>query len=130
MHQVHRFPLAHMTMSMIRSLPLRLPRLMAKASLIALAAGTLASHAPAQDLTPMPDTGSAAMASAPGFTPGEQTPQLPTLGEGILVSVNDDMITSYDLKQRILLLIVTSGVQVTNENYPAFQQQAMQSLID
>ncbi len=77
-----------------------------------------------------PDTGAAAMASAPAVTPDTQAPQLPQLGEGILVSVNDDMITSYDLKQRMLLLIVTSGVQVTNQNYAAFQQQAMNSLID
>ena len=77
-----------------------------------------------------PDTGTAAMASAPAVTPDTQAPQLPQLGEGILVSVNDDMITSYDLKQRMLLLIVTSGVQVTDQNYQAFQQQALNSLID
>ncbi len=77
-----------------------------------------------------PDTGTAAMASAPAITPDTQAPQLPQLGEGMLVSVNDDMITSYDLKQRMLLLIVTSGVQVTQDNYAAFQQQALNSLID
>ena len=77
-----------------------------------------------------PDTGSAALASAPALTSQTATPELPQLAEGILMSVNEDMITSYDLKQRMLLLIVTSGVQVTNENYTSFQQQALNSLID
>ena len=77
-----------------------------------------------------PDTGSAAMASAPALTSDTPAPDLPSLGEGMLVSVNEDMVTSYDLKQRMLLLIVTSGVQVTNDNYAAFQQQALNSLID
>lgn len=79
---------------------------------------------------PTPDTGSAAMASAPAFKTDASAPELPTLGEGMLVSVNKDMITSYDLKQRMLLLIVTSGVQITQENYESFQQQALSSLID
>ena len=83
-----------------------------------------------QTSTPTPDTGAAAAASAPAVQPDEAAPQLPALGEGILVSVNDDMVTSYDLKQRMLLLIVTSGVQITQENYASFQQQAINSLID
>jgi peptidyl-prolyl cis-trans isomerase SurA len=84
----------------------------------------------AQNFPQTPDTGDAALASQPALTPDTQAPQLPPLAEGILVSVNNDMITSYDLKQRMLLLIVTSGVQVTQENYAAFQQQALNSLID
>ena len=78
---------------------------------------------------PMPDTGAAAAASAP-VTPGGLTPSLPPLGEGVLVSVNDDMISSYDLKQRMLLLMATSGVQVTQDNYAQFQSQALRSLVD
>ncbi len=116
----------------------RLPRSVSRASLIALAAGTLcvcpalAQQAGLPDLSmsPTPDTGSAALASQPALGQNTQTPQLPALGEGMLVGVNDDMVTSYDLKQRMLLLIITSGVQVTNENYASFQQQALNSLID
>lgn len=89
-----------------------------------------ASPVLAQTFPQTPDTGDAALASQPALTPDTQAPQLPPLAEGILVSVNNDMITSYDLKQRMLLLIVTSGVQVTQENYAAFQQQALNSLID
>lgn len=102
----------------------------AVALVLALAAGT--AFAPgsafAQGFTP--DTGAAAQASAPALTPNTPAPELPSLGEGILASVNDDLITSYDLKQRMLLLIVTSGVDITQDNYQAFQQQALNNLID
>ncbi|ESQ84387.1 hypothetical protein AEAC466_08515 [Asticcacaulis sp. AC466] len=97
---------------------------------LALALTAVAGATFAQGLSQTPDTGQAALASSPGLAPGAQAPELPPLGEGILVSVNNDMITSYDLKQRMLLLIVTSGVQVTQDNYAAFQQQALNSLID
>ncbi|ESQ73881.1 peptidylprolyl isomerase [Asticcacaulis sp. AC402] len=90
----------------------------------------LSPHAAIAQEQPTPDTGSAAAASAPGFDQNAPAPQLPKLAEGMLISVNDDMITSYDLKQRMLLLIVTSGVQVTQENYEAFQQQAINGLIN
>ena len=96
----------------------------------AACAGLLVLAAPviAQEATP--DTGDAALASAPALGHDNQAPQLPPLGEGILMSVNKDMITSYDLKQRMLLLMVTSGVQVTQENYSSFQQQAVTSLVE
>ena len=96
---------------------------------LALTCGT-AGLANAQAFGQTPDTGSAALASAPAIHADSAAPEIPALGEGMLVSVNKDMITSYDLKQRMLLLIVTSGVQVTQENYAAFQQQALTSLID
>ena len=79
---------------------------------------------------PTPDTGNAAAASAPAMQPDGPAPSMPALGEGVLVSVNDDIISSYDLKQRMLLLMATSGVQVTQENYAQFQSQALRSLID
>jgi peptidyl-prolyl cis-trans isomerase SurA len=79
---------------------------------------------------PTPDTGTAAAASAPALGLNMQAPQMPSLGEGVLVSVNDDIISSYDLKQRMLLLMATSGVQVTQDNYAQFQQQALRSLVD
>ena len=109
------------------SIPLSSGPLMSKV-LPALSVILMLGAAPAafaQGFPQTPDTGDAALASQPALTPDTQAPQLPPLGEGILVSVNNDMITSYDL-----LLIVTSGVQVTQENYAAFQQQALNSLID
>ncbi|HVZ29231.1 MAG TPA: peptidylprolyl isomerase [Asticcacaulis sp.] len=105
--------------------------LRASALMLGLAAGTASAQGLGpQGLGPMPDTGAAAQASAPALTSNTQAPELPQLGEGILASVNDDMITSYDLKQRMLLLIVTSGVDVNQNNYQAFQQQALNNLID
>ena len=100
---------------------------LALATVLALSTGTASAQGFGQTT---PDTGAAALASQPALAPDTQAPQLPPLGEGILTSVNNDMITSYDLKQRMLLLIVTSGVQVTQENYASFQQQAINSLID
>jgi len=52
------------------------------------------------------------------------------MAEGVLITVNDDLITSYDVRQRMLLLIFTSQIQPTEENLPAIQQQALRGLID
>lgn len=52
------------------------------------------------------------------------------LVEGVLATVNDELITSYDLRQRMLLIIATSQLEPTEENLPAIQQQAMRMLID
>jgi peptidyl-prolyl cis-trans isomerase SurA len=70
-------------------------------------------------------------AAPPAATPQAQ-PQAPRpkLGEAIIATVNDDIVSSYDLRQRLLLLIVTSGVQVTEESYPTYEQQALRDLID
>jgi peptidyl-prolyl cis-trans isomerase SurA len=59
-----------------------------------------------------------------------QQPRRPTLAEGVVAIVNDEIISSYDLRQRMLLLMVTSGVQPTEENVRALQQQALRSLVD
>ncbi len=133
-----------MTQALLRSAPgrsngRRLRAGVSTACAVFLGAATLglayASTAGAQSMPaplqmPTPDTGAAAAASAPALQPGEAAPTIPTLGEGVLVTVNDDIISSYDLKQRMLLLMATSGVQVTQENYTQFQQQAMRSLVD
>ncbi|MBX7247540.1 MAG: peptidylprolyl isomerase [Caulobacteraceae bacterium] len=52
------------------------------------------------------------------------------LGEGVAAVVNDEIITSYDLRQRMTLIIATSGVRVTEQNLPQIQQQALRSLVD
>lgn len=113
------------------SLKRRLLRSLATSLLVTCAVSGMA-HAQVESpgFGQTPDTGSAALASAPAIHTDSAAPEIPSLGEGMLVSVNKDMITSYDLKQRMLLLIVTSGVQVTQENYAAFQQQAMTSLVN
>src|SRR5882757_5174493 len=54
----------------------------------------------------------------------------PTLREGVAALVNDEIISTYDLRQRMLLLIVTSGVQVTDQNVSQIQAEALRDLID
>jgi len=52
------------------------------------------------------------------------------LSEGVVAIVNDNVISTYDLRQRVLLLMVTAGVRPTPENIPQVQQEALRSLID
>jgi peptidyl-prolyl cis-trans isomerase SurA len=54
----------------------------------------------------------------------------PLLSESVVVTVNDDIISSYDIVQRMRLLIVTSGIQPTDQNLPELQREAVRSLID
>ncbi len=53
-----------------------------------------------------------------------------TLADGIVATVNDQIITGFDLRQRMLSVIAMSQVQPTEENIPAIQQQALQALIE
>jgi peptidyl-prolyl cis-trans isomerase SurA len=52
------------------------------------------------------------------------------LTEGVVALVNDELVSSFDLRQRMLLLIATSGLQPNEQNLPGIQQQALRSLID
>jgi peptidyl-prolyl cis-trans isomerase SurA len=65
-------------------------------------------------------------ASAPAPAPVLARP----LSESVAAVVNDDIISTYDLAQRMRLLIATSGIQPTQETLPQFQQEALLSLID
>jgi peptidyl-prolyl cis-trans isomerase SurA len=61
-----------------------------------------------------------AAASAPQFR----------MSDGIIATVNDRIITGFDLRQRMLVLIAMSQVQPTEENLGAIQQQALNDLIE
>src|SRR5258708_7557223 len=52
------------------------------------------------------------------------------LSESVVASVNDEIISSYDVEQRMRLLIVTSGIQPTEQNLRQLQAQAFDSLVD
>ena len=79
------------------------------------------SPAAAQDAPPVDTLAAPAPAPAP----------LPKgLEEGVVVTVNDEMISSYDVVQRMRLLIVTSGIQPTEQNLPDIQREAIRSLVD
>ncbi|CAL1692324.1 Chaperone SurA [Brevundimonas subvibrioides] len=98
----------------------------------ALVAGSaVAQTAPGQATAP----GAAAGTLNP--TAGQQpvTAPLPPqpefkMADGIVATVNDQVITGFDLRQRMLTTIAMSQVQPTEENIPAIQQQALQGLIE
>ena len=52
------------------------------------------------------------------------------LGSSVVITVNDELISTYDVVQRMRLLIVTAGIQPTEQNIPTLQQEAARSLID
>jgi peptidyl-prolyl cis-trans isomerase SurA len=68
----------------------------------------------------------------PAPPPAGQAPvNLPTgISESVAAVVNDDIISTYDLAQRMRLLIGTTGVQVTEQSLPQIQRQALVSLVD
>jgi len=59
-----------------------------------------------------------------------QAPQRPKLTESVAAIVNDEVISSYDLRQRMRLLVATSGVQPTADNLPQIQREALRNLVD
>lgn len=56
--------------------------------------------------------------------------QAQTINEGVAAVVNDDIISTYDLRQRMRLLVITSGVQPTEQSLPQLEQEALRALID
>ncbi len=73
-----------------------------------------------------------ALAQAPAAqpAPAAQTAAPAGLSESVAAVVNDQIISTYDLAQRMRLLIATSGIQPTQENIPQFQREALISLVD
>ena len=80
------------------------------------------ASAPAADASPPP-----ADTAAPAAPPAEAPPGL---SERVVASVNDDIISSYDLSQRMRLLAILSGTQPTADNAPELQREALQSLVE
>jgi peptidyl-prolyl cis-trans isomerase SurA len=93
-----------------------------------VAAAALAIPAAAQPAAGALPSALAAQAQAPEAT---ATPiGLRPLQEGVVATVNDDLISTYDLRQQMLLLIATSGIKVNEDNLPQIQQEALRSLVD
>jgi len=63
-------------------------------------------------------TGHAARRSRRGARAGRRRGGHPRLGphESVVASVNDDVITNYDILQRMRLLVVTAGIQPTRND--------------
>jgi len=51
-------------------------------------------------------------------------------GQGIAAVVNDDIITTYDLRQRVLFILATTGVERDEATLRRIQAQALRSLVD
>jgi peptidyl-prolyl cis-trans isomerase SurA len=69
------------------------------------------------------------VAAPPAPAAASQIPVNP-LSESVAAVVNDEIVSSYDLMQRMRLLMATSGMQATQENLPQIEQEALRSLID
>lgn len=82
----------------------------------------------AQAAAPAPAAATPEVAVEPASAP-EPKPASELTGT-VAAIVNDQVITVYDLRQRVLLLIVTAGVPPTRENLPQIQQEALRSLVD
>ena len=98
----------------------------------AIAAAALAAALPLG--VPM---GAWGQVGAPAPTPVSTGPLRPTapavarpMTESVAAIVNDEIISTYDLAQRMRLLVSTTGVQPTQDTLPQFQQEALISLVD
>ena len=49
---------------------------------------------------------------------------------GIAAVVNDDIVTTHDLRQRVLFMVATTGVKRDEESLTRVQQQALRNLVD
>ena len=73
--------------------------------------------------------------SASAQAAGEQATVAPVptvnyLSEGVAAVINDSIISTYDLRQRMLLLIVTSGMQPTADSLGQIERESLRSLLD
>lgn len=94
---------------------------LAMAALSAVSLG-LAPMASAQD------AGLATMATP--TAPAVPEAPLPTVSESVAAIVNDDIVSTYDLVQRMRLLAITSGIQPDENNLPQLQREALRGLIE
>lgn len=97
------------------------------ASILALTVASLGL--PAQALQAQQPAAAPPEVAAP---PAQAAPPAPAnpLSESVAAVVNDEIVSSYDLMQRMRLLMATSGMQATPENLPQIEQEALRSLVD
>jgi len=95
----------------------------AVAALLAMASPALAQTPPTSAGTLDPTT------NRPAQPRTVAEPQF-QIQDGIVATVNDRIITGYDLRQRMLLIIIMSEVQPTAENIAQIQSEALDMLIE
>ncbi len=97
-----------------------------------MAACATASGAFAQDTgvtLPAPTAGLLPSGAAPAAdSPAAEAPR--PLSEGVAAVVNDEVISTYDLRQRSLLLLISSGAQANAQNLPQVEREALRTLVD
>jgi len=98
------------------------------ASILALTVASLGL--PAQALQAQKPAAAPPEAAAPPAAQAAPAAPVNPLSESVAAVVNDEIVSSYDLMQRMRLLMATSGMQPTQENLPQIEQEALRSLID
>jgi len=106
---------------------MRFERYITGVAIAALLSGTaLAQTAPQ---APVPAAAGEPHQAGPAASSQAPTPEF-QLADGVLATVNDSVITGFDLRQRMLLVVAMTQVQPTPENLPAIRQQALNLIID
>lgn len=99
----------------------------------ALAAGMCAALVPGVATSQQP-TRPAARPAPAAAQPAAQTaaprPRTVNAAAGVAAIVNDDVISTYDVNQRALLLLAGAGIETTRENLERARAQAMRDLVD
>ncbi len=106
-------------------------RRLAGVALAALLTATTAQAAPHHHTVKPapPPSPAAAAAEAPAADAAAPAPP-PPMAEAVAAVINDEIISTYDLRQRVRLLIISSGVQVTQQNLPEIEREALKGLVD
>ena len=105
---------------------MRFQRYLTGVAIAALLAGTAVAQTQPQE----PAAAGTLNPAAGQTPPAAPAPTQFQMADGVLATVNDSVITGFDLRQRMLLLIAMTQVQPTPENIPAIQQEALNALID
>jgi len=112
---------------------MRVMRYVTAAAMSALMAGAAVAQAVPARQDPPAQGATAAGTLSP--TPVRRAPRMLDrtdfqIADGVVAVVNDQIITGYDLRQRMLLIIAMSEVQPTEEDLPQIQRQALDGLIE
>jgi peptidyl-prolyl cis-trans isomerase SurA len=93
---------------------------------VALLALGLAAPALAQGV----DLATPPAASLPTAAPPAVAKPAPIMTETVAALINDEIVSTYDLRERVRLMVLTSGVQPTADSLQQIAQEALRSLTD
>jgi peptidyl-prolyl cis-trans isomerase SurA len=87
-----------------------------------------APQTPAAPQTRQASTGAVPPAGAPPENAADLAATVVHHGDGVAATVNDSVISDYDLKQRIALFVATSGVRPSADSLNAIRDQVLKQL--